>query len=105
MVPRLSFLSTFGVWFLNEFLRPRTINGFSCAGMFPSCGQPNFCIEVPPGVRDAGIPNVTEQGWKRCDASTRYKLRGPVCVVDEALYRRSNRRLGYDFCVAGFEPG
>ena len=59
----LSFLSTFGVWFLNEFLRPHTIN--ARCGMFPSCGQPTD--RGAAGGPGRGHPERHGAGRKQCD--------------------------------------
>lgn len=36
---------------------------------------------------------------ERCDSATSVnKARGQACVFDMELFRRTNHRLGYDFC-------
>ena len=83
---------------VNEALKPTTIHGLKCAGWFPACANPNHCIEYS-GDLNNGLPPMSVHGWKPCTAASRYKMRGSTCVTDNALYERSNRMLGYDFCV------
>jgi len=81
----------------NEGLRRQTVHGFQCYQWYSSCER-SVCVHL----NTSDPPQMTDNNdWdaEGCDdRRDQNKMRGVACVTDPEVFRRSNKRLGYDLC-------
>jgi len=71
---------------------PQTIWGSKCFGWFQHCNR-QVCVEMGSTLE---MPNF----YHLCsEVESVNKVLGEICIFDDELYKRSNSRIGYDFCL------
>ena len=86
-------------WFINKMVAHRTLHGFQCQGIFPSCKY-EMCVSLHKEIENASMPYYTED-MPECGSQTQCRrMCSKACVFDDRMFSLTHGKLGIDLCTS-----